>query len=58
MGIQNLESVLLGFGLRVIQYDPFFPFRIVVYILCYIMLEVHDLLFYFYFTEVTAKGLP
>lgn len=40
------------------HYDPVLPFRTVVYILCYIMLEIHDLLFYFDFTEVTDKGLP
>ena len=52
--IQSLQFAWLVFSLALVQYFlsriPFLHFRMVMYILCYYMLEVCDLLFYFDFT--------
>jgi hypothetical protein len=52
--LQNLELALLGFGLSLFHHlltmHPYLPFEMVMYILCYCMLKVSDLLFCFDFT--------
>ena len=52
--MQSLEFTQLVFSLALVQCFltmlPFLHFGIVMYILCYYMLEVCDLLFYFDFT--------
>ena len=53
--MQNLEFALLGFVLALGQYFltmfPFFHFGMVMFILCYCLLEECDLLFDFYIME-------
>lgn len=56
METENLEFLLLGFGVALVQYLlamlPFLTCRRLMHILCHCILEEYDLLFYFDFTGV------
>lgn len=60
MELQDFGFALLDFCLALVQYvltmPQFFPFGMVMYILCHCMLEVCNLLFDF--TGVSIKKLP
>lgn len=62
MEMRNLEFVLLLFGIALFQYFltmlSFLPSRMVMYILCYCMLEVCGQFLILILQEVTVKRLP
>ena len=61
MEMQNLEFTLLVFSLVLVKYFLimlfFLPFWMVMYILCYSMLEICDLVYHFDFRQITVKRM-